>query len=104
MLRRIRAGLSQSSDLCSSRAMASRICGNVIAGVHFFSPPRFLRQEPRGQQRQRLMMMPTDPGTNLVIGQTRLALGSLQAFLDAMLRVGYAREFLEGRVRGGVGK
>ena len=49
--------------------MAQRTCGTVSAGVHFFSPPRFLRQEPRGQQGQGLMMMPTLPRANLVLGQ-----------------------------------
>src|SRR5476651_2454095 len=95
MLRRIRPGLSQSSDLCSSDARALRICGTVIAGVHFFSPPRFLDQEPRGQQRQRLMMMPTLPCSDLIVGQARLFLGALDAFLDAMRRLGHPREFLQ---------
>ena len=45
----------------SKPASNIRTCGTVNAGVHFFSPPGFLRQEPGRQQRQRLMMMPTLP-------------------------------------------
>src|SRR5712692_10497762 len=104
MLRRIRSGLSQSSDLCSNSAMALRICGTVIAGVQFFSPPRFLDQEPRGQQRQRLVMMPPLPCSDLVVGQARFLLGALDALLDAMLCLGHARELLQWRFRGGVGE
>ena len=49
-------------------------CGDVNAGVRIFSPPRLLVQEPRGQQRQGLVMMPRYPVPHLVVGQPRLAL------------------------------
>ncbi len=39
-------------------AISCRSCGDVSAGVRIFSPPRLLIQEPRGQQRQGLVMMP----------------------------------------------
>ena len=33
-------------------------CGTVNAGVHFFPPAGFHRQEPRRHQRQGLVVMP----------------------------------------------
>lgn len=41
---------------CSSKAIDSRICGTVIAGVIFFPPPHLFGQKPRGDERQGLMM------------------------------------------------
>ncbi len=72
--------------------MPSRICCTVIAGVHFFSPPGFGHQKPRGDERQNLMMMPALPVANLVVGQARFALGASDAFFDAMLGFGDAGE------------
>ena len=43
-------------------------CGEVIAGVCIFSPPRLLIQEPRGEQRQGLVMIPCYPVSYLVVG------------------------------------
>src|SRR6266478_9414531 len=104
MFRRICSGLSQSSDLCNSSAIALRICGTVIAGVQFFSPPRFLRQEPRGQQGQRLMMMPSYPRANFIVSQARFAFAAFQTVLDAVRRLRHACEFRQRRVRNSVGK
>src|SRR5437764_6279696 len=73
-------------------AISCRSCGTVSAGVRIFSPPRLLVQEPRGQQRQGLVMMPRYPIPHLVVGQPRLTLGALEAFFDPMLRLGYTRE------------
>ena len=67
-------------------AMSCLSCGDVSAGVRIFPPPRLLGEEPRGQQRQGLVAMPPRPVPHLVVGQARLALGPLEAFLDAMLR------------------
>ena len=47
-----------------------RIRGTVIAGVYFFPPQVFLRQEPCGQKREALMVVPADPIANLILGKT----------------------------------
>ena len=82
--------------------MPSRICCTVIAGVHFFSPPGFGDQEPGGEQRERLMMVPAFPIANLVVGQAGFALGALDAFLDAMFGLGNAGELGQFHVRRGI--
>ena len=87
-----------------SPEMIFLICGDVSAGVRIFSPPRFLGEEPRGDERQGLMMMPARPSANFIIGQARLALGPLQAIFDSMLRLCHARQLRERRLWGGVGK
>ena len=74
-------------------AMPSRICGTVIAGVHFFPPPCFADQKPTRDERKRLMMIPASPGANLVVGQPRLALGTLDPFFDAMFGFGHTGKF-----------
>src|SRR5437016_5956721 len=74
-------------------------CGTVSAGVHIFSPPGFLRQEPGADERQGLMMMPATPRSNLVMRQARLSLGAFQALLDAMLRVDDTGELRQRRLR-----
>ena len=38
-------------ELAKSRAKPSRTCGTVNAGVYFFPPQRFSRDEPGGDQR-----------------------------------------------------
>jgi hypothetical protein len=80
---------------CSSMtpAISCLSRGEVSAGVRIFSPPRLLIQEPRGQQRQGLVMMPGDPVPHLVIGQARLPLAALQALLDPMRQLGHPAEF-----------
>src|SRR5262245_40269197 len=84
---------SQPRARCSRAAMHQRSCGTVSAGVHFFSPPGFLRQEPGGDEGQSLMMVPASPGSHLVVRQARLSFGTLEAVLDAMLRLEDAGEF-----------
>ena len=42
------------------------------------------------------MMVPTLPRSHLVVGQPCFALGTLQAFFDAMLRLEHAGEFRHG--------
>ena len=42
-------------------------------------------------------MVPTLPGTHLVVGQPRLTFGAFQAFLDAVLRVEHPGELFERR-------
>src|SRR5579871_3234876 len=79
-----------------------RTCGTVRAGVLFFPAPGFLREEPGGDQREGLMMMPAAPRANFVIGQAGFALASLQAFFDAVLGLADAREFGQGGVVRGV--
>src|SRR5436305_14746749 len=89
---------SQPSSRWKTAAMHQRSCGTVSAGVHIFSPPGFLRQEPGGDERQGLMMMPATPGSNLVVRQARFSLGTLQALLDAMLRVEDAGKLRQRRL------
>ena len=69
--------------------------GKVSAEVCIFSPPRLLVQEPRGQQRQGLVMMPGDPVPHLIVGQARLAFASLDAALDLMCQLGHSTKFLQ---------
>ena len=82
--------------------MIVRTLGTVSAGVYFFSPQVFFRQEPRGQQRKRLMAMPSVPVANLILRKARLAFGPLQAFLDPMFRLGHAGKLRQGRLGRGV--
>ena len=69
MFRRTRGGEPQSRTRYNSEAMIVRTVGTVNAGVYFFSPPLFLRQEPRRQERERLMVMPAKPVANLILRQ-----------------------------------
>ena len=73
--------------------MPSRICGTVIAGVHFFPPLGFGHQEPCGDEREHLMMMPAFPVANLVVRQPGLTLGSLDAFFNTVFGLRRASEF-----------
>src|SRR5262245_46085748 len=75
--------------------MPSRICWNVMAGVDFLSPTCFRNNEPSGNERQCLMMKPTRPTTNFVIGKSRFALASLNALLDPMFRFRDPSQFLQ---------
>ena len=67
-----------------------------MAGVHFFPPPGFPDEEPGGDQRESLMVMPAYPTPHFVVRQTRLALGPLNAFLDPMLRLQHASQLFQG--------
>src|ERR1700739_567607 len=91
----MRAGRSHFNIPFSTWAIIVCTCGTVSAGVRIFSPPGLLRQEPGRQQCQGLMMVPTLPRTYLVVGQAGLAFGTLQAFLDTMLRFEDPSEFLQ---------
>src|SRR5215471_8359054 len=70
-----------------------------MAGVWIFSPPRFLIQEPRGQERQGLMMMPGHPVPHLIVAQASLSFGTLKTLFDTMSRLGHAGQLLQRRVR-----
>lgn len=67
-----------------------------------FSCPQFAVQKPGGDQRERLMVVPADPGADRIIGQAALALAALQALFDAMLRFGAAGQFPARHVGRGV--
>src|SRR5205809_8103453 len=95
-MRRARPGPWQFSRRFSNRASSSRTWGTVSAGVRIFSPPGLLRQEPGGQQRKRLVVVPALPGPHLVVGQARLALGTLEALLHPVLRLEHPRELVLG--------
>ena len=81
-----------------------RTCGTLRAGVNFFPLPRFLRQEPGGDQGQGLMMMPATPRADLVVGQARLALGALETLFNSMPRLDHACELRRRRIGRGVGQ
>src|SRR3954469_19506779 len=76
-----------------------RSWGKLSAGVQIFSPPRLLIEEPRGQERQGLVVMPGDPGPHLIVPQSGLPLGPLEALLDAMFRLGNPCQFLKRDTR-----
>src|SRR3989304_9186467 len=82
--------------------MMVRTLGTVSAGVYFFPPQVFFRQDPRGQQRKRLMAVPTHPVANLILGKAGLAFGPPQALLDPMLRLGDAGKLRQRRFGRGV--
>src|ERR1039458_6342447 len=82
----------------SNAARIVRTVGTVKAGVYFFSPSIFQRQEPRRQQRKRLMMMPANPIANLILGEARIALGPPKAFFNPMLRLCNAGELAKRRL------
>ncbi len=64
-----------------------------MAGVHCFSATCFRHEKPRRDHRKRLVMIPSWPIANLVLRHARLALATLDTFLDAMFRLGHAGEF-----------
>src|SRR5207244_2260336 len=86
----------------SRRVSNVRTCGSVRAGVAFFPPTGFLYQEPQRQKRERLMVIPTPPGADFVMGQTGFAFGPLDTLLDPMLRVGHSCELGARRVGGSI--
>ena len=78
--------------------ISCRSCGNVSAGVWIFSPPRLPIQEPRGQERQGLVMMPGDPVSHLIVRQPGFPLGPLEALLDAMSCLRDAGQFFQRHI------
>ena len=98
----MREGVAPPQRRCRIALMPWWICGTVIAGVHFFSPPGFRHQEPRCDERKRLMMMPAFPVANLVVGKPGFALAASNALFDAMFRFGHASEIRQRRIRRGV--
>src|SRR5262245_46978312 len=88
----------------SSPASSTRTCRTVSAGVRIFSPPGFLRQESGCQQRQGLMVMPPLPCPDLVVGQPRLPLGTLEALLDPAPRLEDPGELRQGAPQHRVGQ
>ena len=83
-------------------AISRRACGTVRAGVWIFSPPRFLVEEPRGDQCESLVVVPPQPIADLVVAQARFALAAVEAFFDAVFGFGDASEPLKRGVSGGV--
>ena len=100
VVRRICPARQQPRERSSNPAIMIRTCGTVNAGVLIFSPPGLLREEPGCDQRQCLMMMPSLPRTNLIVGQACFSLGTLQAFFDPMLGLEDTSEFLKGCCQG----
>ena len=64
--------------------MLRRSCGSVIAGTFFFHSSSLDGEEPGGDQAECLVVMPTSPMADFVVGQTGFTLGPLEAVLDAM--------------------
>src|SRR5258708_26942868 len=93
------SAVKQRSLRSKSSPINVRSCGAVIAGVSFFPLLCFPRQEPRRHQGERLMMMPTTPIADLVVGQTSLAFSTLQAIFHAVLHLGHLHKFLQRRFR-----
>ena len=102
-VRHTRAGRWHFSTRFSSTAIIPRTRGTVSAGDHLFPPPGFPGQEPGGDERQRLVVVPPLPGPHLIVGQARLPLGTLQAFFDAMLGLEHPRELRQLCVQRRVG-
>ena len=67
--------------------MMVRTSGTDKQGAFFSPSPLFLRQEPRGKQGECLMVMPSCPRTNLVLGHARFTFGPPQTFFDAVQRI-----------------
>src|SRR5690348_1520224 len=88
----------------SSPAISTCACGSVSAGVLLFPPPGLPRQEPGRQQRQTLMVVPAFPRPDLVVGQPRLPLGPLQAFLHPVLRLEHPGIFVQRGTQRPVGE
>src|SRR5262249_50899168 len=84
--------------------MPWRIWGNVIAGVHCFSPLGFWDQKPGCQERQRLMLLPARPIAHLIVGQTRFALAALYTVLDAMCGFRHTGKLPQRGLRRSVGQ
>jgi hypothetical protein len=59
-----------------------RSCGTDKQGAAFFPPPLLLRQEPRGEQGECLVVMPSFPSANLILRQARVALGPPKTLFD----------------------
>src|SRR5262245_30689718 len=79
-------------------------CATVSAGVHFFPPPCFHRQEPRRRQRQGLVVIPPAPGPYLIVRQPRLPFGPLQALFHPVLRLEHPRVLRQGRAQRRIGQ
>src|SRR5260370_15144634 len=94
------AAVEQRSLRSKSSPIKVRSCGAVIAGVCFFPLLRFQRQEPGSHQGKRLMMMPTTPIADLIVGQAGLAFSTLQALFHAVLHFGRPHKFPQRRFRG----
>ena len=84
--------------------MPSRTCWSVMAGVYFVSPTGFRHQEPSGDQRERLMMVPALPIADLIVGQAGFTLAPLDALFDPMFRFGDAGKLQQLRLTRGVGQ
>ncbi len=70
-----------------------------------FSPMEgLLSQKPGGNQRKRLMVIPTLPGSHFIVSQSRLTFGALQRIFDSMFCLYNSPQFLKGSFRWRVGK
>ena len=58
-----------------------------------FPQSRSKAQKPRGDERQNLVMLPSLPVADFVIRQARFAIGSPNAFLNAVRGLGDACKF-----------
>ncbi len=80
--------------------MISRNSWTERHGAFFPPTPLLVRQEPGGNQRERLMMVPTLPRANLVLRQARFALGPPKRFFDAVFGIEDTSEFSQRRIKG----
>lgn len=69
-----------------------------------FPPIGFQHQEPRGQSRERLLLLPPCPRPHLRVGPTGFALAPRETCFDAMFRFGHAGQLPEWGLRDGMGQ
>jgi hypothetical protein len=75
--------------------MAHRSWGTVSAGV-FFERRLLFEKEPKREQREGKMMVPSYVGTDLILIHANVAFGELKKFLDCVSTCGGADNLSEG--------
>ena len=66
----------------SNRVKICLLCDAVIAGVFPPDVPSFQAQEPQRHQRERHMVVPSDPTADLVVIEPGFAVAGLEHLLD----------------------
>src|SRR2546425_3044120 len=76
--------LGDGGGCCNSFVKICRTWGIVMAGVFFPNTAFLQRQEPQGQERQRHVMVPTQPTARFIVSKADLPFRFLEVFFDAM--------------------
>ena len=92
MRRRESRARLQSGSPNSVRKAAAASCTEA-PGVFFPESSLLQCEEPGRQDREGHVVMPADPGSDLVVGQSCFALGPLEAFFDQVAILGNSNEF-----------